>query len=43
MERPKNTDVRRELNEEEKQAIGQFKETDKKIVINLYIIKYNPI
>jgi len=33
MERPKNVEVRREMNEEEKQGMDTFKENDKKIVI----------
>ena len=32
MDRPKNAEVRRDLNEEEKTAVEQFKETDKKMV-----------
>ncbi len=38
MERPKNSEVRRDLNEEEKQAVEQFKETDKKLVENFKYI-----
>ena len=37
MERPKNAEVRREMNEEEKGAMDVFKDNDKKIVFPYFL------